>query len=122
MEWEPEISYSDPSTTYTLRDYLTKDDRRKMREAAMSYGSVPPLQLRDPRGTGEMENIPLTTLAETEGGSHNEGLGESQLLQIHLNDSRCLGCGSTSYRNQTLECSLGRHPERRTTDTPRRIQ
>ncbi|NLV13210.1 tyrosine-type recombinase/integrase [Haloarcula argentinensis] len=41
VEWEPEISYSDPSTTYTPRDYLTKDDRRKMREAAMEYGSVP---------------------------------------------------------------------------------
>jgi site-specific recombinase XerD len=41
VEWEPEIEYSDPSTTYTPRDYLTKDDRRKLREAAMSYGSVP---------------------------------------------------------------------------------
>ena len=25
VEWEPEITYSDPSTTYTPRDYLTKD-------------------------------------------------------------------------------------------------
>lgn len=39
--WEPEIEYSDPSTNYQPRDYLTKDDRRKMREAAMEYGSVP---------------------------------------------------------------------------------
>jgi len=41
VEWDPEIEYSDPSTTYTPRDYLTKDDRRKLREAAMEYGSVP---------------------------------------------------------------------------------
>jgi len=41
VEWEPEIEYSDPSTTYTPRDYLTQDDRRKLREAAMEYGSVP---------------------------------------------------------------------------------
>ena len=41
VEWEPEIEYSDPSTNYQPRDYLTKDDRKKMREAAMEYGSVP---------------------------------------------------------------------------------
>jgi site-specific recombinase XerD len=41
VEWEPDIEYSDPSTTYTPRDYLTKEDRRKMRQAAMEYGSVP---------------------------------------------------------------------------------
>ena len=41
VEWEPEIEYSDPSTTYQPREYLSKEDRRKMREAAMEYGSVP---------------------------------------------------------------------------------
>lgn len=41
VEWEPEIEYSDPSTTYQPREYLTRSDRKKMREAAMSYGSVP---------------------------------------------------------------------------------
>lgn len=41
IEWDPEIEYSDPSTTYQPRDYLTEEDRRKMREAAMSYGSIP---------------------------------------------------------------------------------
>jgi len=39
--WEPEIEYSDPSTTYQPCEYLTEEDRRKMREAAMSYGSIP---------------------------------------------------------------------------------
>lgn len=41
IEWEPEIEYSDPSTNYTPRDYLTREDRRKLREAAMEYESVP---------------------------------------------------------------------------------
>ena len=41
IEWEPEIEYTDPSTTYQPREYLTEEDRRKMREAAMSYGSIP---------------------------------------------------------------------------------
>ncbi|WP_259535293.1 site-specific integrase [Halalkaliarchaeum sp. AArc-CO] len=41
IDWEPVIEYSDPSTNYTPRDYLTRDDRRKLREAAMEYGSVP---------------------------------------------------------------------------------
>jgi hypothetical protein len=41
LEWEPEIEYSDPSTNYQPRDYLTGKDRRRMREAAMEYGSVP---------------------------------------------------------------------------------
>ena len=41
IEWDPVIEYSDPSTTYTPRDYLTREDRRKLRQAAMEYGSVP---------------------------------------------------------------------------------
>lgn len=41
LEWDPEIEYSDPSTNYQPRDYLTRQDRRRLREAAMEYGSVP---------------------------------------------------------------------------------
>lgn len=41
VEWDPIIEYSDPSTSYQVRDYLTKADRRKLRQAAMEYGSVP---------------------------------------------------------------------------------
>ena len=41
IHWKPEIEYTDPSTTYQPREYLTEEDRRKMREAAMSYGSIP---------------------------------------------------------------------------------
>lgn len=41
VEWDPEIEYSDPSTNYQPRDYLTKQDRRKLRQAAMNYQSIP---------------------------------------------------------------------------------
>lgn len=41
IDWEPVIEYSDPSTNYTPRDYLTREDRRKLRQAAMEYESVP---------------------------------------------------------------------------------
>lgn len=41
VEWDPVIEYSDPSSTYQPREYLTREDRRKLREAAMEYGSVP---------------------------------------------------------------------------------
>ena len=39
--WDPVIEYSDPSTNYQPRDYLTRQDRRNLRDAAMEYGSVP---------------------------------------------------------------------------------
>jgi len=41
VEWTPEIEYSDPSTNYQPREYLTKRDRKKLRQAALEYGSVP---------------------------------------------------------------------------------
>lgn len=40
VEKNPEIEYSDSSTNYQPRDYLTKQDRRKSREAAMNYGTI----------------------------------------------------------------------------------
>ncbi len=42
VDWEPEIEYSDPSTNYQPRDYLTDQDRRRLRQAAMDYGTIPP--------------------------------------------------------------------------------
>jgi integrase len=39
--WEPEISFSTDDGTTTPRDYLTMDERSKVREAALEYGSVP---------------------------------------------------------------------------------
>lgn len=41
VEWDPVIEYSDPSTNYQPREYLTREDRRRLREAVMGYESVP---------------------------------------------------------------------------------
>ncbi|WP_135806162.1 tyrosine-type recombinase/integrase [Halorussus marinus] len=38
-EWEPEHTFSQSATQ--ARDYLTLEERRKIREAALEYGSVP---------------------------------------------------------------------------------
>ena len=37
VEWDPEIEYSDPSTTYIPRDYLTKEDRRTLFGSLAEY-------------------------------------------------------------------------------------
>lgn len=56
VDWEPVIEYSDPSTTYTPRDYLTEKDRRRLREAAMSYGSVPHYNSVTPEERGKWKS------------------------------------------------------------------
>lgn len=40
-EWEPDIRFTGGSTTTQPRDYLTREERTKIREAALEYGSVP---------------------------------------------------------------------------------
>lgn len=40
-EWEPELSFSTTTSAANLRDYLTRDERSKIREAALEYGSIP---------------------------------------------------------------------------------
>lgn len=40
-EWSPEISFSTNNGTTAPRDYLTREERSKVREAALEYGSVP---------------------------------------------------------------------------------
>lgn len=40
-EWNPELSFSTGNTTTTPRDYLTREERSQIREAALSHGSVP---------------------------------------------------------------------------------
>lgn len=40
-EWEPEISFVTTDKTTTPRDYLTREERSAIREAALEYGSVP---------------------------------------------------------------------------------
>jgi len=40
-EWEPEMSFSPGRTEYAPQDYLSLEERRAVREAALSLGSVP---------------------------------------------------------------------------------
>lgn len=39
-EWEPELTYSNPSLS-NPKDFLTREERGAIREAAMEYGSIP---------------------------------------------------------------------------------
>ncbi|MEF8976449.1 MAG: site-specific integrase [Halapricum sp.] len=40
-QWDPALQFSDSTGTSNPRDYLTRDERSKVREAALEYGSVP---------------------------------------------------------------------------------
>lgn len=40
-KWEPELSFSQPNHSTTPRDYLTREERRQIRDAALEYTSVP---------------------------------------------------------------------------------
>ncbi|MFC6954103.1 site-specific integrase [Halorubellus litoreus] len=39
--WEPEIVFTEPSGTGEPRDYLTREERSRIRQAALEYGSIP---------------------------------------------------------------------------------
>ena len=39
--WEPTVTFSDSSSASQPRDYLTRTERKKIREAALEYGSIP---------------------------------------------------------------------------------
>lgn len=39
--WKPSMTFSQPDTTAKPRDFLTRKERRKVREAALEYGSIP---------------------------------------------------------------------------------
>jgi len=40
-EWDPKLTFSNDTSTTKPRDYLTTEERQKVREAALQYGSVP---------------------------------------------------------------------------------
>jgi len=40
-EWEPAIAFTEPSASSEPRDFLLKEERRQIREAALEYGSIP---------------------------------------------------------------------------------
>ncbi|ELZ25912.1 tyrosine-type recombinase/integrase [Natrinema limicola] len=39
--WEPELTFSDTSSASQPKDFLSREERRQIREAALEYGSVP---------------------------------------------------------------------------------
>lgn len=39
--WEPDITFTEPSGEGEPRDFLTREERRKIRDAALEYGSIP---------------------------------------------------------------------------------
>lgn len=50
LEWEPQIQYSNGgSQTHQIRDFLTMDERRKIKQASLEYGSVPHYNSLTPR-------------------------------------------------------------------------
>ncbi|WP_245576021.1 tyrosine-type recombinase/integrase [Haloplanus natans] len=40
-QWDPERTFSNDQSTTTSRDFLTEEERRRIREAALEYGTVP---------------------------------------------------------------------------------
>ena len=40
-KWDPEITFSPKNQSTTPRDYLTREERAKIRDASLEYGSVP---------------------------------------------------------------------------------
>ena len=43
--WEPEFTFSRNSPASQPRDYLTREERNQLREAALEYGSIPPITI-----------------------------------------------------------------------------
>lgn len=40
-EWNPEIRFTESTTTMAPREFLTRDERKSIREASLEYGTVP---------------------------------------------------------------------------------
>jgi len=40
-DWNPDITFSDDTASHHPRDFLTEQERRKLREASLDHGSVP---------------------------------------------------------------------------------
>lgn len=41
VEWEPVIQFSSDDATHNPRDFLTREERRKLKEASLEHGSIP---------------------------------------------------------------------------------
>jgi integrase len=50
IDWEPEIKFTNGgSQTHQVRDFLTGDERRKIKQAVLEHGSIPHYNSVDPR-------------------------------------------------------------------------
>ncbi|MFP9061738.1 tyrosine-type recombinase/integrase [Natrialbaceae archaeon A-chndr2] len=41
VEWEPEISFTASSSTHQIKDFLSSEERRKLKQAVLKHGSIP---------------------------------------------------------------------------------
>lgn len=49
--WEPEIQFTNGgSQTHQIRDFLTSEERRKIKNTVLEYGSIPHYNSVDPQG------------------------------------------------------------------------
>jgi integrase len=56
IDWNPEINYTDDSGTDQPRDYLTKAERKKIRETVLDYGSIPHYNSLSPEERNEWKS------------------------------------------------------------------
>lgn len=54
-EWDPAITFTSTSGTTAPRDYLTLEERKLVREAALEYGSIPSYNNVTPRERSEIK-------------------------------------------------------------------
>jgi len=41
IDWEPELNFTSSSNTHQIKDFLTPDERRKLKQAVLEHGSIP---------------------------------------------------------------------------------
>lgn len=57
FDWEPEIKFSNGgSQTHQIRDFLTGDERRKIKQAVLEYGSIPHYNSLTPEERDRLRN------------------------------------------------------------------
>ena len=48
IDWEPEIKFNNGGSTHQVRDFLSSEERRKIKQASLEYGSIPHYDSVDP--------------------------------------------------------------------------
>jgi len=49
IDWDPQITYSNGGSTHQIRDFLTGEERRRIKQASLEYGSIPHYNSVDPQ-------------------------------------------------------------------------